>query len=162
IRVSELVVGIDLGTTNSLVGRVVDGRPEIVRDGKGERIFVPSVVSFLDDGSTIVGSEARARAPIAPRRTVHSIKRLMGKGLADPTAADGDMLPYELVETNERKLVRAKTSEKTYTPQEVSAMILRELKKRAEAGLHQEVKKAVITVPAYFDDAQRQATRDAG
>jgi molecular chaperone DnaK (HSP70) len=158
----DLVVGIDLGTTNSLVGLVVNGRPEIARDGSGEKIFVPSVVSFLDDGSVVVGKEARARAPVAPRRTVHSIKRLMGKGLEDLGDADRKHLPYELVETNDRKLVRVKLGEKALTPQEVSALILRELKHRAEAGLKREVKKAVITVPAYFDDAQRQATRDAG
>jgi molecular chaperone DnaK (HSP70) len=167
----DLIVGIDLGTTNSLVARVKEGTPEIVRDGAGERIFVPSVVSFLDDGSTITGAEARRRAPIAPRRTIHSIKRLMGKGLADVSEKDRALLPYELVEV-ERKLVRVRVGEPGerqraavkdhYTPQEVSALILRELKKRAEAGLGQEVRRAVVTVPAYFDDAQRQATRDAG
>ena len=130
----DLVVGIDLGTTNSLVGLVVNGRPEIVRDGRGEKIFVPSVVSFLDDQSVLVGKEARARAPVAPRRTVHSIKRLMGKGLEDLAAADKNHLPYELVETNDRKLVRVKLGEKTLTPQEVSALILRELKQRAVAS----------------------------
>jgi chaperone protein DnaK len=157
----NLIVGIDLGTTNSLVARVVGGKPEIVRDGAGERIFVPSVVSYLDDGSVVVGRAARERSAIAPRRTIHSIKRLMGKGLADVKECDRALLPYELVEAD-RKLVQVKIGDKAVTPQEVSAQILRELKTRAESGLHREVKKAIVTVPAYFDDAQRQATRDAG
>jgi molecular chaperone DnaK (HSP70) len=157
----ELVVGIDLGTTNSLVARVVDGKPEIVRDEKGERIFVPSVVSWLDDGAALVGRAARERAAQAPRRTVHSIKRLMGKGIDEVSAQDKKLLPYELVEEG-RKLVKVKVGEKAFTPQEISAQVLRELKVRAERGLEREVKKAIITVPAYFDDAQRQATRDAG
>ncbi len=157
----ELVVGIDLGTTNSLVARVVDGKPEIVRDEHGERIFVPSVVSWLEDGSALVGRAARERAPQAPRRTVHSIKRLMGKGIDEVSPQDRKLLPYELVEEG-RKLVKVKVGERTFTPQEISAQILRELKVRAERGLGREVKKAIVTVPAYFDDAQRQATRDAG
>src|SRR5690242_15758993 len=107
IQEQELIVGIDLGTTNSLVARVVDGKPEIVRDGAGEKIFVPSVVSYLDDGDALVGREARKRAPDAPRKTIHSIKRLMGKGLADVTEQDRQLLPYELVEV-ERKLVRVR------------------------------------------------------
>ncbi|HZU97534.1 MAG TPA: molecular chaperone DnaK [Planctomycetota bacterium] len=162
---TDLIVGIDLGTTNSLVARVVNGKPEIVRDAKGERIFVPSVVSFLEDGSVLVGKAARERAATAPRRTVHSIKRLMGKGLAEVSDDDRRLLPYELVEEG-RKLVKVKiqggSRDRALTPQEISADILRELKTRAEAGLGQEVKRAVVTVPAYFDDAQRQATRDAG
>src|SRR5580704_9686283 len=104
---ADLVVGIDLGTTNSLVARVVNGNPEIVKDAQGERIFVPSVVSYLDDGTAIVGPAARARAVLAPRRTVHSIKRVMGKGLADIEECDRAFLPYELVEEG-RKLVRVK------------------------------------------------------
>jgi molecular chaperone DnaK (HSP70) len=174
---TDLIVGIDLGTTNSLVARVVNGKPEIVRDAEGERIFVPSVVSFLEDGSVLVGKAARERAATAPRRTVHSIKRLMGKGLAEVSDDDRRLLPYELVEEG-RKLVKVRigggggdgaeggvpprSRDRALTPQEISALILRELKTRAEAGLGQEVKRAVVTVPAYFDDAQRQATRDAG
>src|SRR4051812_11777611 len=127
----DLVVGIDLGTTNSLVARVVDGKPEIVRDGSAERIFVPSVVSWLDDGSTIVGRAARERAAQAPRRTVHSIKRLMGKGLAEVSDDDKRLLPYELVE-EARKLVKVKVGDRAFTPQEISAQVLRELKMRAE------------------------------
>ncbi|MBI3723121.1 molecular chaperone DnaK [bacterium] len=157
----DLVVGIDLGTTNSLVALVRDGKPVVLRDGAGERIFVPSIVSWRDDASVLVGAEARRRAPEAPRRTVHSIKRLMGKGLEDVTAEDRALLPYEL-SLADKKLVRVLVGERAVTPQEVSALILRELKTRAEAGLGREVKRAVITVPAYFDDAQRQATRDAG
>src|SRR5580700_4449963 len=108
---ASLVVGIDLGTTNSLVARVVNGKPEIVRDARGERIFVPSVVSFLDDGTAVVGRAARERAATAPRRTVHSIKRLMGKGLAEVSEQDRKLLPYELMEEG-RKLVKVKIGDR--------------------------------------------------
>ncbi|RMG11642.1 MAG: Fe-S protein assembly chaperone HscA [Planctomycetota bacterium] len=157
----ELVVGIDLGTTNSLVACAQGGAPAIVRDGAGRPVNLPSAVSFLEDGRVLVGEAALERAPLAPARTLLSIKRLMGKGLADLGPAVRRQYAAELVE-EERQLVRVRLGDRTVTPQEVSSLILRELKRRAEEGLGREVRKAVITVPAYFDDAQRQATRDAG
>jgi molecular chaperone DnaK (HSP70) len=156
---SEVVVGIDLGTTNSLVAHMTEAGPQIIRDEIGNGL-VPSVVSFLPDGSALVGVAASERRVSDPAMTVHSVKRLMGKGLADLTR-ERELLPYPLVEA-ERKLVRVQIAEHAYSPQEISARILRVLKDRATAFFGHEVKKAVITVPAYFDDAQRQATRAAG
>ena len=158
----DLVLGIDLGTTNSLVAYVAgdDGKPSIVRDGEGAALSVPSAVSFSENG-VLVGEAAVERAPFAPEVTVLSVKRLMGQGLADLTDAARRHFSVPLVE-EERKLVKLQLGDRALTPQEVSSHILRELKRRAEAGLGQPVSKAVVTVPAYFDDAQRQATRDAG
>ncbi|MGE0707852.1 MAG: Fe-S protein assembly chaperone HscA [Planctomycetota bacterium] len=157
----DLVVGIDLGTTNSLLARLVNGRPELVRDGEGAPVALPSAVSFTDDGALLVGRVALERAALAPSRTVLSVKRLMGIGLADLSPAARRHFALDLVEEG-RQLVKVRIGERAYTPQEVSGLILAELKRRAEAGLGRDVHKAVITVPAYFDDAQRQATRDAG
>jgi molecular chaperone DnaK (HSP70) len=156
----ELVVGIDLGTTNSLVARLSAGQPNIL-DYEGRALTMPSVVSYLPDGGTLVGEDAVERAPLAPAETVFSVKRLMGQGLSDLTPAVRSHFAVELVE-KQRKLVEVQIGEARYTPQEVSARVLAELKRRAEAALGQQVVKAVVTVPAYFDDAQRQATRDAG
>lgn len=158
----DLIVGIDLGTTNSLVAQVQNGKPLVLREDD-KRVFVPSVVSFVEQGRPIVGAAARLRALDHPESTVHSVKRLMGRKLAEL----GDkvkLLPYkvkELVE-GDRHLIRVTVDGKDYSPEEISAMVLRNLKERAERALGHPVKKAVITVPAYFDDAQRQATRDAG
>lgn len=157
----ELVVGIDLGTTNSLVALQGEGGPRIVDDGAGRPVALPSAVSFTDDGRVVVGQAAVDRAPLAPERTVLSAKRLMGQGLDDLSPAVRRHFQAPLVEEG-RKLVKLQIGDKALTPQEVSAHVLRELKRRAEAGLGREVKQAVVTVPAYFDDAQRQATRDAG
>ncbi|MFO0982570.1 MAG: Fe-S protein assembly chaperone HscA [Planctomycetota bacterium] len=161
---AELVVGIDLGTTNSLVAYMSKDGPKVIRDDRG-RGLVPSIVSFLPAPSAVectavVGWEALERRVDHPTSTVHSVKRLMGKGLADLTK-ELSVLPYQVVEA-EHKLVRVKVGEQSYTPQEISARILKVLKDRASAFFGQEVKRAVITVPAYFDDAQRQATRVAG
>ncbi len=157
----DLVVGIDLGTTNSLLAIVKDGRPELAQDGEGRAVALPSTVSYFDDGGVLVGEAALERAPLAPERTVISVKRLMGQGLEDLSPQARRHFQAPLVEEG-RKLVKLAIGERTVTPQEVSAQVLRELKRRAEAGLGREVTKAVVTVPAYFDDAQRQATRDAG
>jgi len=158
----ELVVGIDLGTTNSLVAQVRDGRPTVLRDSAGHRVFVPSVVSF-SGGRPTVGAQARLRARDNPTATIHSVKRLMGRNLAQ-LGSRLDMLPYEIVEVEdgERRLVRIKIEETLHSPEEISATILRSLRERAERALGQKVTGAVVTVPAYFDDSQRQATRDAG
>jgi molecular chaperone DnaK len=158
----DLVVGIDLGTTNSLVALMKDGKATILEEDK-KRIFVSSVVSFVDDARPLVGSAARLRSLSHPTQTVHSVKRLMGRKLAD-LGEKANFLPYTVVEQEqgERKLLRIKIGEKQFAPEEISGMILRSLKERAERALGHPVKKAVITVPAYFDDSQRQATRDAG
>jgi Fe-S protein assembly chaperone HscA len=152
------VVGIDLGTTYSLAAYVKDGRPECVRDAAGVAL-VPSVIAFHPDGSVLVGSAAKARALADPAHTVFSVKRLMGRTLAD-LKDDLPLIPHQLIEreaADGRKVLRVRIGGAEYTPEELSAMILKEV--RARAG---NPAKAVITVPAYFDDAQRQATRDAG
>ncbi|MBL8843398.1 MAG: Fe-S cluster assembly protein IscX [Planctomycetes bacterium] len=156
---AEPIVGIDLGTTNSLVAFFGKEGPQVVRDAAGDPI-VPSVVSFVD-GRVVVGRAARALAIERPRATVWSIKRLMGRSLADLAPAERAALPYEVV-AGERGLAKVRIDGQEHAPEELSARILQELKRRAEAALGRTVGKAVITVPAYFDDAQRQATRLAG
>jgi molecular chaperone HscA len=152
------VVGIDLGTTNSLVAHVADATPAVI-GGEGGPL-VPSVVHYAADGGVIVGRPAQARAIDAPRDTLASVKRLIGRGAKD-LAGIRAMLPYEL-EGDDRSIKLKVAGDRLVSPVEVSAEILRELKARAEAALGGPIEGAVITVPAYFDDAQRQATRDAG
>jgi len=152
------VVGIDLGTTNSLVAHVADATPEVI-GGEGGPL-VPSVVHYAADGGVIVGRPAQARALDAPRDTLASVKRLIGRGAKD-LAGIRAMLPYEL-DGDDRSIKLKVAGDRLVSPVEVSAEILRELKTRAEAALGGPIEGAVITVPAYFDDAQRQATRDAG
>jgi molecular chaperone HscA len=152
------VVGIDLGTTNSLVAHVADANPEVIGGAGGP--LVPSVVHYAASGGVVVGRPAQAFALDAPRDTLASVKRLIGRG-ADDLAGVRAMLPYEL-EGDDRAIKLRLTGGRLVSPVEVSAEILRELKLRAEAALGGPVEGAVITVPAYFDDAQRQATRDAG
>jgi molecular chaperone HscA len=155
------VVGIDLGTTNSLVAHVADASPEVI-GGEGGPL-VPSVVHYAADGGVVVGRQAQVRGIDAPRDTPASVKRLIGRGLAD-LASVRAMLPYQL-EGDDRAVklrVAGDRGDRLVSPVEVSAEILRELKARAEAALGGPIEGAVITVPAYFDDAQRQATRDAG
>ncbi|TKS59598.1 MAG: molecular chaperone DnaK [Nitrospira sp.] len=151
------IVGIDLGTTNSLVAYMDKGTPRVIA-GRNERNIVPSVVAITDNG-LIVGDPAKEHLTRNPERTVYSVKRFMGKGLAD---VQGELayFPYSL--TEQGGVIRIKLGEKTYSPPQISAMILRELKQRAEAHLGESITKAVITVPAYFNDSQRQATKDAG
>ncbi len=156
----EPIIGIDLGTTNSLVAFCDEHGPRILTDDAGERLL-PSVVRFDEQGQpAAIGTLARRHAVEFPTQTVFSVKRLMGRGLAD-VHAELDYLPYQVVE-GEHHTARVQVGTHVISPQEVSAIILRELRRRAEAALGQPVRKAVITVPAYFDDAQRQATRDAG
>ncbi|HJS66145.1 MAG TPA: molecular chaperone DnaK [Nitrospiraceae bacterium] len=151
------IVGIDLGTTNSLVAYMADGRPRVI-PGRNERTMVPSVVAMTDNG-LIVGDSAKEHLTRSPERTVYSVKRFMGKSLED---VKGELayFPYHL--TEQGGVIRIKLGEKTYSPPQISAMILKELKQRAEAHLGESITKAVITVPAYFNDSQRQATKDAG
>jgi Fe-S protein assembly chaperone HscA len=152
------VVGIDLGTTFSLAAYMRDGRPVVVRDQNGNGL-VPSVISFFEDGSVLVGTAARQRALSDPEHTIFSVKRLMGRTLAD-LRQELPLIPHQIVEREAeggRKVLHVKIAGKEHTPEELSALILREVRRRAGNPT-----KAVITVPAYFDDSQRQATRDAG
>jgi len=153
------IVGIDLGTTNSLVAIVENGVPKVIpgQDGKN---LVPSVVYFSEGGDVLVGNPAKAKMAENSRNTIFSIKRFMGKGLSD-VRDDLPLLPFEVSQQSEN-IVRLKIFGRDYTPPEISAFVLRELKRSAEAALGEEVMSAVITVPAYFNDAQRQATKDAG
>jgi Fe-S protein assembly chaperone HscA len=153
------IVGIDLGTTNSLVAIVENGIPRVIPGPDGSNL-VPSVVHFDEDGSILVGNQARAMMTVKPAHTIFSIKRFMGKGLAD-VREDLAMLPFQVSPTSD-SIVRLKIFNREYTPPQISSFILRELKRNAEAALGEEVVNAVITVPAYFNDAQRQATKDAG
>jgi Fe-S protein assembly chaperone HscA len=159
------VVGIDLGTTNSLVAYLQDGAPLVIRDKSGDAL-VPSVVSVSADGTTYVGREAQRRLMIEPERTVYSVKRFMGRGV-DDIAGEASLLPFR-VAGEPGGVVRIGLGEREFTPPEISALILRDLKHRAETffadqgEVDSEVAGAVITVPAYFNDAQRTATKDAG
>lgn len=153
------VVGIDLGTTNSLVAVMENGAPRVIAGADGDPLL-PSIVYFAPDGEVVVGNEARLHQTDDPERTVHSVKRLMGRGLADIAEAR-PYLPYQLSDAH-TEVVRIEIGDRLYTAPEVSAQILRALKARAEAHLGESVEQAVITVPAYFNDSQRQATRDAG
>jgi Fe-S protein assembly chaperone HscA len=153
------IVGIDLGTTNSLVAVVENGAPRIIPGPDGSNL-VPSVIYFSEGGEVLVGNAAKAKLVESPKNTIFSIKRFMGKGLAD-VRNDLPLLPFEVV-PNSENIVRLKIFGRDYTPPEISAFVLRELKRNAEAALGEPVTNAVVTVPAYFNDAQRQATKDAG
>ena len=159
------VVGIDLGTTNSLVAWVNNGVPEVIRDRSGDAL-VPSVVSVGEDGMVFVGREAQRRLLTSPSRTVYSVKRFMGRGI-DDVRDEAALLPFG-IGGEPGGVVRINVAGRDYTPPEISAFVLKELKHRAEEFFREqgefdfEVDRAVITVPAYFNDAQRTATRDAG
>src|SRR5438093_663371 len=153
------IVGIDLGTTNSLVAIVEDGTPRVV-PGRDGSMLVPSVIYFDESGTTFVGNPAKEKVVGRRRNTVFSIKRFMGKGIED-VREDLPLLPFQVAPESEH-ILRLNIFGRDYTPPELSAFILRELKRNAETALGEEIKNAVITVPAYFNDAQRQATKDAG
>ena len=153
------IVGIDLGTTNSLVAIVENGVPRVL-PGQDGSMLVPSVIYFDDRGTVLVGNGAKAQMVEKPKNTIFSIKRFMGKGIAD-VREDLPLLPFEVSPESEH-IIRLKIFGRDYTPPELSAYILRELKRNAEAALGEEITNAVVTVPAYFNDAQRQATKDAG
>lgn len=155
----EVIVGIDLGTTNSLVAVLDETGPRVL--GVGDDAIVPSAVRYQDDGSVVVGREARERAVEFPLQTITSAKRLMGRSL-DDVREEAAQLPYDIVEGEGHTARVELPTGSVVSPQEVSAEILRHLKAKASESLGFEVRKAVVTVPAYFDDAQRQATRDAG
>ena len=153
------VVGIDLGTTNSLVACMDLTGPKVIPGEDGENL-VPSVVSLTQAGEVLAGNAARRALITAPGRTVYSVKRLMGRGVAD-VSDELKLFPFRIAEGSE-SVIHLELGERTFTPPEISALILRQLKKNAEAHLGEPVSQAVITVPAYFNDAQRQATKDAG
>lgn len=157
------VVGIDLGTTFSLAAYMVDGAPVMVRDESGDA-RVPSAILFEPTGAVLIGKEARDRAAADSGLVAYSVKRLIGRTLAD-LEADLKYIPFQVVEreqTDGRKVLHVRIGGREHTPEELSAMVLREVAARASAALGVKVERAVVTVPAYFDDAQRQATRDAG
>lgn len=155
----EKIIGIDLGTTNSVVAIMEGSEPKVIPNAEGNRI-TPSVVAFNDKDETIVGEPARRQAVTNPKRTVYSAKRFMGRRHSE-VQSEEKMVPYG-VTGGANEYVKIKVGDKEYTPQEISAKVLRKLKESAESYLGHKVNKAVITVPAYFNDSQRQATKDAG
>ena len=155
----EKIIGIDLGTTNSVVAVMDGNEPTVIANQEGDRT-TPSVIAFTDGDETIVGAPARNQRVTNPTRTVYSVKRFMGRRHSE-VSSEEKMVPYE-VKGNSDEYVKIGVGDKEYTPQEISAKTLRKLKEAAESYLGQTVHKAVITVPAYFNDAQRQATKDAG
>jgi molecular chaperone HscA len=161
VQKEDIIVGIDLGTTNSLVAFInPEGTPQVINDtGKG--VLVPSVIHFQQDGSVLVGNEAKEYLISDPQNTVFSVKRLLGRSYQDIEAQKG-FFSYKIIDNDVESLVKIQVGEAFYSPVELSARILKELKDRAEHALKTPVNRAVITVPAYFNDSQRQATRDAG
>src|SRR5271165_6075936 len=157
--VPEHIVGIDLGTTNSLVAFMDLTGPRIVPGADGDKL-VPSVVSIQPNGDIVVGNPARELLLTQPERTVYSVKRLMGRGLAD-VQEELKLFPFHIAPGSD-SVIQLQLGQRTFTPPEISAFVLRQLKQNAEAYFGAPVPKAVITVPAYFNDAQRQATKDAG
>jgi len=159
MAMSNKIIGIDLGTTNSCVAIMEGGQPKVLINSSGSRT-TPSVVGFTDKGERLVGQPARHQQVTNPKNTVFSIKRFMGRRHAE-VESEEKLVPYEVVGGRD-ELVKVNIRGKQYTPPEVSAMILQDLKKTAEDYLGEKVDRAVITVPAYFNDSQRQATKDAG
>lgn len=154
------IIGIDLGTTNSAVAYMVAGKPEVIANAEGNRT-TPSVVAINKKGERLVGQVAQRQRVTNAKNTIYGVKRLIGRKFSDKEVQkDHDIMPYEIVKKGDG--VAVKMGDKEYTPEEVSAMILSKLKADAEAFLGEKVTEAVITVPAYFDDSQRQATKDAG
>jgi len=155
----EKIIGIDLGTTNSVVAVMEGSEPKVIPNPEGNRL-TPSVVAFTDKSDTIVGEPARRQAVTNPKRTVYSVKRFMGRRHHE-VESEEKMVPYGVVGAAD-EYVKIQVGDDQYTPQEISARVLRKLKESAESYLGHKVNKAVITVPAYFNDAQRNATKDAG
>ena len=154
------IIGIDLGTTNSAFAYMVAGKPEVITNAEGDRT-TPSVVAVTKKGERLVGKVAQRQRVTNPKNTIYGIKRLIGRKFEDKEVQrDLDIMPYKIVKKGDG--VAVEMDGKTYTPEEVSAMILSKIKADAEAFLGEKVTEAIITVPAYFDDSQRQATKDAG
>ena len=161
LQKEEIIIGIDLGTTNSLIAYIDDEKQSRVINDTGKGILVPSIIYFHPSGDIIVGNEAKPYLISDPQNTIFSVKRLLGQSYKDIEGFK-DFFSYKVIDDDTDRIVKIKVGDKFYTPIELSAMILRELKERAVHALKTPVNKVVITVPAYFNDAQRQATRDAG
>jgi molecular chaperone HscA len=162
LKKEDYIIGIDLGTTNSLVA-VIDestGKPKAI-PGNDKEVIVPSIIYLSPNGEIVVGNNAKAFLTLDAANTIFSVKRLMGKSYNDVTESDA-LFNYKIIDNDTESLVKIQSGDKFYTPIELSSFILKELKQRAEKALNATISKAVITVPAYFNDAQRQATRDAG
>lgn len=159
IAKKDIIVGIDLGTTHSLVAYIDENSKQPVIIKKGSSVLVPSVIHFRENGETLVGEMAKKALLHSPSSTISSVKRLMGKAYKD---LKEQKLSYKVVDDESDSLVKISVNNKFYSPIELSSLVLAELKARAEDALDQTITKAVITVPAYFNDSQRQATRDAG
>src|SRR4030081_2138439 len=161
INLMAKTVGIDLGTTNSVVAVMEGGEPVVIPNAEGGRT-TPSVVAFTRGGERLVGTLARRQAAVNPENTVYSIKRFMGRRFGE-VESERKIVPYKVKPgKDDRVVVHVPATDKDYTPEEISAMILQKLKTDAEAYLGEKVTDAVITVPAYFNDSQRQATKNAG
>ncbi len=158
---SELIIGIDLGTTNSIAAYTKDNQPIAIKGGDGKHTLVPSIIYFEQNGGVKVGHEASAQMEVDPENTIYSIKRLMGKSFGDVETFE-QYFSYKVLDEDNEKLVKIQIRDKFYSPIELSAQILKQLKQNVETQLGATVNRSVITVPAYFTDAQRQATRDAG
>ena len=155
------IIGIDLGTTNSCVSVMEGERTRVIENSEGDRT-TPSMVAFTDEGERLVGQAAKRQAVTNPERTLFAIKRLIGRRFDDPTTKkDIEQVPFQIVEA-ENGDAWVQVDDKKYAPQEISAMVLQKMKQTAEEYLGEEVSEAVVTVPAYFNDSQRQATKDAG
>jgi molecular chaperone HscA len=161
LQKEEIIVGIDLGTTNSLVAFINPDKNPVVINDTGKGLLVPSVVHFNAQGDALVGNEAKQFLITDPSNTIFSVKRLLGRSYKD-VADHQDTFSYKIIDDDTESLVKIQAGDRFYTPIELSAEILKELKARAEHALKTPVNRAVITVPAYFNDSQRQATRDAG
>src|SRR5436309_4550188 len=153
------VIGIDLGTTNSVVAVLEGGEPTVIANAEGGRT-TPSVVVFGKDGERLVGQVAKRQAVTNPENTIYSIKRFMGRKFSE-VSEEAKMVPYKVVQAGNGD-ARVEVRGKQYSPPEISAMILQKLKQAADDYLGEKTTRAVITVPAYFNDSQRQATKDAG
>ncbi|MBK6904184.1 MAG: Fe-S protein assembly chaperone HscA [Saprospirales bacterium] len=161
VKEEDLIIGIDLGTTNSLVAYIKDGKAVAVKDKAGKSALVPSIVHFSAAGGILVGDAAREKLITDPANTIYSVKRLMGKSYRDVAGLE-QYFGYKIIDDDTESLVKIRVKDRFYSPIELSAEILKALKIRMEGELGRPVHRAVITVPAYFNDAQRQATRDAG
>merc|ERR1719329_1275499 len=158
------VIGIDLGTTYSCVGVFKNGKVEIIANDQGNRI-TPSYVAWTNEGDRLIGDSAKNQATINPENTVFDVKRLIGRKFSDKSVqADKKLVPYKIISKDDKPYVEVDLEGKarSFAPEEVSAMVLVKMKEIAEAYLGKDVQHAVVTVPAYFNDAQRQATKDAG
>lgn len=158
------VIGIDLGTTYSCVGAFRNGRVEIIANDQGNRI-TPSYVAFMDNGDRLTGDAAKNQATINPENTIFDVKRLIGRHYSDKSVqADKKLVPYSIVSEDDKPMVQVEQNGKKikFAPEEISAMVLAKMKQTAETFLGKDIESAVVTVPAYFNDAQRQATKDAG